>query len=117
MTNLELALIPALSALGGVARGIGATPGWDGIRDRRAVRRQRRRAIAELLAAADDLMSNVHTARGIYGRRNSDRRLVGTLLAVAGTALAGEEGLTSGPFLSWRKGHFFAGAPAYRLAA
>jgi hypothetical protein len=60
-------------------------------------------------------MSNVH-GRGIYGRRNSDRRLVGTFLAVAGTALAREEGLTSRSFLIWRKGVPFAGAPAYRLA-
>lgn len=101
VTNLELALIPALSALGGVALGIGGNAWLDRIRDHRAVRQQRDRAMAELLAATDDLMSNVHTARGIYGRRSSDRRLVGTLLAVAGTALAGEEGRISRPFLSW----------------
>jgi 4-hydroxybenzoate polyprenyltransferase len=50
VTNLELALIPALSALGGVALGIGRNAWLDRIRDRRAVRRQRDRAIAELLA-------------------------------------------------------------------
>lgn len=49
-------------------------------------------------------MNNIHTARGIYGRSNSDIRLVAAALVAAGAAYASEEALPSGSLLNRRKG-------------
>lgn len=105
MTNLELALIPAIAALGGVALGIFGNGWLDRLRDRRAVQRERDQAIAELLAATADLVNSIQAARGIYGRSGwrPEIRLVAAVFASIGTAVAREKNLTPGMFLDWRR--------------
>jgi hypothetical protein len=105
VTNLELALIPAIAALGGVALGIFGNGWLDRLRDRRAVQRERDQAIAELLAATADLVNSIQAARGIYGRSGwrPEIRLVAAVFASIGTAVAREKNLTPGMFLDWRR--------------
>jgi len=102
ITGLELALIPAGSALAGVALGI-AGQGWlDTRRDRRAAVRERDQAIAELLTATVDIVQGVQAVRGAYQARPWWRHHVlaaGTVLSALGNALPGKPGT---PYLQKR---------------
>ena len=73
---------------------------------RREERRARDQAIAELLAAAVDLITGVQAIRAAYERRTSWRvrlRVIAAVFAAFGTAFGGEESLTLDTVLNWRK--------------
>lgn len=90
LTTAELALIPAATALAGVALGTGGTAWLDRLRERRAARDQRDRAIAELLTAAVDLISGAQVIRAAYEKQGGWRyyaRASAAVLTAAGEVL------------------------------
>lgn len=95
LTGLELALIPAGSALVGVALGIGGQGWLDSRRERRAALDARDQAIAEMLAATVDVMQGVQEIRGAYEGQAGWRRHVrrgAVIVAATGLALPGRPG-------------------------
>ena len=93
VTGLELAIIPAASALVGVALGIAGNGYLDRRRDRRLALRERDAAIAELLTATVDLMSGVQAVRVAYHQhlatfRHYIRISVGILAALGSSMTA-----------------------------
>ncbi|SRR6266567_223117 len=105
VTNLDLALISAGAALGGVALGIFGNGWLDRLRDRRAARQSRDQAIAEILTAAVDLISSVQAIRAAYdtSRWRAQLRNAVALVTAINTAFAGEESITRHTILDWRK--------------
>ena len=99
VTPVELALIPAGAALAGVALGTVGNAYLDRRKDRRAAKRQRDQAIAELLTATVDLINGVQMVRVAYYRQHPSLlrniRVGATLIAAAGSVM------TSGDKLSW----------------
>ena len=88
MTPLELALIPAGTALVGVALATAGNGYLDRQRDRRAAKTQRDQALAELLTATVDLINGVQMIRAAYYQRYAglvrNARIGATLIAAAG---------------------------------
>ena len=69
VTPLEVAIIAPAAALIGVALGGLGTAYQDRIRERRAARREQRKAIAELLTATVDLLTGAQTVHSAYELR------------------------------------------------
>jgi hypothetical protein len=105
VTPLELALIPAGTALVGVALAMAGNAYLDRQRERRAAKGQRDRALAELLTATVDLISGVQMIRAAYYQRYAslfrNARIGATLIAAAGLAMTGGDKLTWGPLRDW----------------
>lgn len=105
VTPLELALIPAIAALGGVALGIFGQGWLDRRRDRRAARQQRDQAIAEILTATVDLISSTQAIRAAYdtSRWWAQFRTIAAIVTAINTAFASETSITRKTLLDWRK--------------
>lgn len=105
VTPLELALISPVAALIGVAVGIGGNGYLDRLRERRAARRERDQAIAELLTATVDLLSGVQTVRAVYQQQTRWRhylRVTTILMSSIGSMLTAGETI-SWDLLNWRR--------------
>jgi hypothetical protein len=90
LTIAELALIPAGTALAGVALGIAGNGYLDRRRERKSAKDQRDRAIAELLTAAADLISGIQAFRVAYLKQGGWRqhtRTSAVILAAVGDVL------------------------------
>lgn len=106
LTGLELALIPAGTALVGVALGIAGNGYLDRQRERRAAKQQRDQAIAELLTATVDLISGVQAIRAAYLKQAKWRhyiRVSAVILAAIGTVLGSDGELTTEILRDWHK--------------
>lgn len=106
LTGLELALIPAGTALVGVALGIVSNAYLDRQRDRRAAIHERDQAIAELLTATVDLIASVQAVRAAYQQQTTWRhyiRISGTILAAVGSVMTSGEKLSSEMLRDWRR--------------
>lgn len=106
LTGLELALIPAGTALAGVALGIAGNGYLDRQRECRAAKQQRDQAIAELLTATVDLVSSVQAIRSAYLKQGGWRhyvRLSAVILAAAGTVLGPDGKLSTEILRDWHR--------------
>jgi hypothetical protein len=98
VTPLELALISPAAALVGVALGIAGNGYLDRLRDRRAAKRERDKAIAELLTATVDLITGVQAVRAAYQQQTRWRhfiRVAAVLVSAIGSTMTSGEILSS----------------------
>jgi hypothetical protein len=105
VTPLELALIAPVAALAGVVIGIMGNAYLERSRERRAAKRERDHAIAELLTATVDLITGVQAVRGAYKQQTRWRhyiRVSAVILAAIGSTMAIGETL-SRELLDWRR--------------
>jgi hypothetical protein len=106
LTGLELALIPAGTALVGVALGIAGNGYLDRQREQRAAKQLRDQAIAELLTASVDLISGVHAIRAAYFKRARWQpyiRVAAVILASVGTVLGKDGELNTEILRDWHR--------------
>jgi hypothetical protein len=111
VSGLELALITGGFTLGAVAVTFAGNWALEWARERRAGRRERQRALAELLTAAVDLMSGTHAIRAAYEKQGGWRRLArngGVLIAAIGPVLPPDGPVLRtrqdwGELLDWRR--------------
>src|SRR5262249_24359745 len=106
LTTAELALIPAATALAGVALGIAANSYAGRQRQRRAARDQRDQAIAELLTATVDLVSGIGALRAAYLKQGGWRHYVraGAIIIAAAGEVLGPGGTLSTEILrDWHR--------------
>lgn len=90
LTTAELALIPAGTALAGVALGIAGNGYLDRRKERRAARDQRDQAIAELLTATVDVITGIQALRAAHLKQGGWRhyiRVSAILVAAMGQIL------------------------------
>jgi hypothetical protein len=105
LTTAELALIPAATALAGVAIGVGGNAYLGKLGERRAARRRSDQAITDVLTSAVDLISGVQAMRSAYRQRSWVHyiRVAAVVVAAAGTA-AGPGGQLSTEILGdWHR--------------
>jgi hypothetical protein len=98
VTPSELALIAPVAALVGVTLGIAGNAYLDRMRDKRAAKRGRDQAIAEVLTATIDLVTGIQALRAAYYQQTQWRhyiRAAAIVIAAIGSTM------TSGETLSW----------------
>ncbi len=106
VSNLDIALISAGAALGGVLLGQVSAYVTDRLKERRAARDARDQAIADVLTSVVDLVTGVQAIRAAYEGQSGWRQLArraAVLLSAFGSEYGSPAGLRVDEILDWKR--------------